>query len=52
MADSLIQVRINSEVKHKADELFGKNGITTQAAIKMLLMQVANTGKTPFDDLF
>ncbi|TYC47997.1 RelB/DinJ family addiction module antitoxin [Weissella muntiaci] len=52
MVDKLIQIRVKQDVKQKVDELFERNGITTQVAIQMFIMQVANTEKTPFDDLF
>lgn len=52
MSDKLIQLRVESEVKVKADETFMKQGLTTQMAIKVFLTQVANTGQTPFDNLF
>lgn len=52
MAEKLIQLRVESDVKNNADEIFAKQGLTTQGAIKMFLTQVANTGQSPFDNLF
>lgn len=52
MSEKLIQLRIESDVKDKADAIFKMQGITTQSAIKMFLTQVANTGESPFDNLF
>lgn len=50
--EKLIQLKVESDVKEKADIIFKKNGLTTQAAIKIFLTQVATTGKTPFDNIF
>lgn len=50
--EKLIQLRVDGDVKDKCDELFHAQGLTTQSAIKMMLTQVANTGETPFDNLF
>lgn len=50
--EKLIQLRIDSDVKDKCDELFHSQGLTTQTAIKMMLTQVSKTGQTPFDNLF
>ncbi|TYC48733.1 type II toxin-antitoxin system RelB/DinJ family antitoxin [Weissella muntiaci] len=52
MAEKLIQLRVEGEIKDKADLTFAQQGLTTQGAIKMMLTQVANTGKSPFDNLF
>ena len=48
MAEKLIQLR----VEDKADEIFKSQGLTTQTAIKIFLTQVANTGESPFSNLF
>lgn len=52
MSEKLIQLRVEGEVKDSCDEIFRKQGLTTQSAIKMFLTQVANTEKSPFDNLF
>lgn len=52
MSEKLIQLRVESDVKDKADVIFKQQGITTQSAIKMFLTQVAHTGESPFDNLF
>ncbi|TYC51041.1 type II toxin-antitoxin system RelB/DinJ family antitoxin [Weissella muntiaci] len=52
MAEKLIQLRVEDAIKDQADEIFKKQGLTTQTAIKIFLTQVANTGKSPFDNLF
>lgn len=49
---ALIQVNVPDDVKARADAAFARNGITTPAAMKMLVTQVANEGRTPFDGLF
>ncbi|QVK12609.1 type II toxin-antitoxin system RelB/DinJ family antitoxin [Weissella ceti] len=52
MSEKLLQLRLDSDVKKKADALFAEQGITIQGAIRIMLHQVANTGKTPFDNVF
>ncbi|TYC50539.1 RelB/DinJ family addiction module antitoxin [Weissella muntiaci] len=52
MAEKLIQLRIDEDIKNKSDEIFAKQGLTTQGAIKVFLTQVGNTGYSPFDNLF
>lgn len=52
MSEKLIQLRVEDNVKDKADEIFKAQGLTTQTAIKIFLTQVANTGESPFDNLF
>lgn len=47
-----IQIKIENSIKNKADKVLGKNGLSTQGAIKILLYSVAISGKTPFNDLF
>lgn len=50
--EKLLQVRVEDNIKDRCDELFAARGITTQNAIRMMLAQVANSGQTPFDNLF
>jgi DNA-damage-inducible protein J len=52
MAEKLIQLRVEENVKDSADEIFKAQGLTTQTAIKIFLTQVANTGDSPFTNLF
>ena len=52
MSEKLIQIRIGADIKRVSDDIFSKQGLTSQGAIKMFLTQVANTGKSPFDNLF
>lgn len=52
MSEKLIQLRIEAEIKDKADETFAEQGLTTQGAIRIFLTQVAKTGNSPFDNLF
>lgn len=49
---ALIQTTVDDNVKAKADEAFARNGITTPMAVRMMVTQVANEGRTPFDGLF
>ncbi|AIG65468.1 type II toxin-antitoxin system RelB/DinJ family antitoxin [Weissella tructae] len=50
--EKLIQLRIETDVKDRCEELFHAQGLTIQGAIKMMLTQVSHTGETPFDNLF
>lgn len=49
---TLIQVNVPDDVKKRADEAFARNGITTPMAMRMMVTQVANEGRTPFDGIF
>ncbi|GAB2027142.1 type II toxin-antitoxin system RelB/DinJ family antitoxin [Lactovum odontotermitis] len=49
---SLIQINVPSDIKEKADKAFSRSGLTTPMAMKILITQVANSGHTPFDNLF
>ena len=44
---ALIQVNVPDDVKARADAAFARNGITTPAAMKMMV-----THRTPFDGVF
>lgn len=52
MSEKLIQLRIDGDLKDSADEIFKKQGLSTQTAIKIFLTQVANSGTSPFDNVF
>ncbi len=49
---ALIQVNVDEDVKRRADKAFARNGITTPMAMRMMITQVANEGRTPFDGVF
>lgn len=49
---ALIQVVVDDEIKAKADAAFARNGVTTPMAMRMMVTQVANEGRTPFDGVF
>ncbi|WP_165044911.1 MULTISPECIES: type II toxin-antitoxin system RelB/DinJ family antitoxin [unclassified Adlercreutzia] len=49
---ALIQVTVDDEIKRKADAAFARNGITTPMAMRMMVTQVANENRTPFDNVF
>ncbi|WP_165171642.1 MULTISPECIES: type II toxin-antitoxin system RelB/DinJ family antitoxin [unclassified Adlercreutzia] len=49
---SLIQITVDDDVRARADAAFARNGITTPMAMKMMVTQVANEGRTPFDGVF
>ena len=44
-----INVRIESDVKNKAEEVFRKIGITPSAAINLFYTQVIRTNSIPFE---
>ena len=49
---ALIQINVPDDVKARADAAFARNGITTPGAMRMMVTQVANEGRTPFDGIF
>lgn len=49
---ALIQVVVDDDIKARADAAFGRNGVTTPMAMRMMVTQVANEGRTPFDGIF
>lgn len=49
---ALIQIKVDNEIKQKADAVFGRSGLTTPQAVKVMVTQVANEGRSPFDNLF
>ena len=49
---ALIQVNVPDDVKRRADAAFARSGITTPGAMRMMVTQVANEGRTPYDGLF
>ncbi|HPE95904.1 MAG TPA: type II toxin-antitoxin system RelB/DinJ family antitoxin, partial [Bacillota bacterium] len=46
---SLIQVRIDNDVKHKANEIFEEIGIDMPTAIRMFLKRTISQKGLPFD---
>lgn len=49
---ALIQLNVPDDVKERADAAFARNGLTTPYAMRIMVNQVAETGRTPFDGLF
>ena len=49
---ALIQLNVPDEVKDRADRAFARSGLTTPYAMRIMVNQVAQTGRTPFDGLF
>ena len=47
--DSMIRVRINSEMKEKAAHVLDGMGLTISDAVRMLLVRIAQEGRFPFD---
>jgi len=46
-ANSLVQTRIESEVKEKASAILEKMGLTVSDAVRILLTRIANEGGLP-----
>lgn len=42
-------IRIDDELKHDADKMFGEVGMNTSIAVKIFLTKFVKTGKFPFD---
>ena len=49
---ALLQTTIDDDVKQRADKVFARCGLTSAMAVRVMVTQVANTGKSPFDGLF
>lgn len=49
---ALIQLNVPDDVKARADAAFARSGLTTPYAMRIMVNQVAETGRTPFDGLF
>ncbi len=47
-ANSLVQTRIDPEVKERAAAVLGELGITVSEAVRILLTRTANEGALPF----
>ena len=48
MSDTTIQIRVNSRLKEKAEEVFAAMGIKTSEAVRMFLQQTINDDALPF----
>ena len=49
---ALIQTNVDDDIKLRADKVFARNGLTTPMACKIMVTQVANDGRSPFDGIF
>ena len=49
---ALIQADIDDGVKERADSVFARSGLTIPIAVKIMVTQVANEGRSPFDGIF
>lgn len=49
---ALIQLNVPDDVKERADAALARSGLTTPYAMRIMVNQVAETGRTPFDGLF
>lgn len=49
---ALIQLNVPDDVKERADAALARSGLTTPYARRIMVNQVAETGRTPFDGLF
>lgn len=52
MRMALIQTTVDGSVKKRADKVFERSGLTTPMAARVMVTQVANEGRSPFDGLF
>jgi addiction module RelB/DinJ family antitoxin len=48
MATTLVQARVDSDIKAKTDSFFKAFGMDTATAIRIFLAKVAETGSIPF----
>ena len=51
MPNETVQVRITSELKKQAEEIFKGMGLKTSEAIRLFLQQAVNTGGLPFQPM-
>lgn len=49
MTTAILQTRVDSDTKKKADELFASLGLDTTTAIRLFLKQSINQQRIPFD---
>lgn len=49
MSTALLQVRVDENLKKRVDERLKRMGLTTSAAVNMLLNQIDIQGRIPFD---
>ena len=49
--NSLVQARINSEVKEEATAVLAAMGLTVSDAVRLLLTRIAREGSLPFEPL-
>lgn len=49
---ALIQTTVDDSVKARADAVFERCGLTTPMAVRVMVTQAANEGRSPFDGLF
>ena len=47
--NSVIRARIDSDVKHRADAVFARRGVSASAAIRAFFSTVAETGALPVE---
>jgi addiction module RelB/DinJ family antitoxin len=48
MATTLVQARIETSIKEKAENYFNSFGMDTATAVRIFFAKVAETGKIPF----
>lgn len=49
MSTTLLQVRVDGDLKKRVDQRLKRMGLTTSAAVNMLLHQIDIQGKIPFE---
>jgi DNA-damage-inducible protein J len=47
--NSLVQVRIDPEIRERAAAVFGRSGLTVSDAVRVLLTRTANEGVVPLE---
>ena len=47
--DSVVRARIDSDIKHKADAVFARRGVSASAVIRAFFTAVAETGALPVE---
>lgn len=47
-SNKLVQLKIPANIKSRLDEIFAKDGTTTPQGLKMIAIQIANRGFSPF----
>ena len=49
MATSTLQIRVDSQLRHEADELFNRAGLDMSSAVRLFLRQAVIRRRLPFE---